>query len=483
MTPPLVSIVIPVLRDTAELTSLLEALTPYQGSTDPSARCEVIVVNGDPDDGSLRLLHQRFPEVQWAESSPGRGRQMNIGARLATGRWLLFLHADARPDPDWVGAIQRADQTSSVGGAFAFRLESTARMARVIERGVDLRVRLFGLPYGDQGIFVRRQIFEDEGGYSELPIMEDIELVRRLRRRGPITRSSVALQVSARRWERDGWVRRSTLNVLLAGLFFARMSPTWLARQYYGAAPAPDAQSLDIAAAHPDGAQAPKVSVIIPALDEEEAIGHVLDEIPDVVTSVTVVDNGSTDGTAEKARARGAQVVSEPTRGYGRACLAGLGAETDADIIVFLDADRSDHPQEMNLVLAPILSGTADFVLGYRGGVGRALSARLGTSFCVSLINLLWGTQYQDLGPFRGIRRTALDRLQMADKTWGWTIEMQVKAAEAGLRTVEVPVRQRARIGRSKISGTITGTLRAGSRMIVTIWSLWRSRHLRSASI
>ena len=485
-TTPLVSIVIPVLHDTAELASLLETLAPRRRPTaDRSVAYEVVVVNGDSHDASLRPLHGRFPTVEWAESTAGRARQMNHGARLATGQWLLFLHADACPDHGWIEAIRKADQSGAVGGAFSFRLESTAPTARVLERGVDLRTRLFGLPYGDQGVFVRRQVFDEEGGYAELPIMEDLEFVRRLRRRGPLTWSPVAIRVSARRWERDGWVRRSVLNIGLVGLFLVGMSPGWLARRYYGhdrlVAPT-EAQAHETALSHLPDNPAHKIAVVIPALDEEEAIGQVLAEIPDSVTTVTVADNGSTDRTAEVARAAGAHVVTESTRGYGRACLAGLRGETDADVIVFLDADRSDYPEEMKLLLAPILAGSADFVLGYRRGVGRPLSARLGTALCVFLINLLWRTQYRDLGPFRAITRPALDRLGMADKTWGWTIEMQVKAAEAGLRTQEVLVRQRPRIGRSKISGTILGTLRAGSRMIVTIWSLWRTRHLRKAS-
>lgn len=484
-TTPLLSIVIPVLHDTAELTSLLDTLAcDHDDRAEPDPVYEVIVVSGAPNDESLQPLRQRFPRVEWAASAPGRGRQMNQGSRLATGRWLLFLHADARPEPGWVDAIRSADQSEMVAGAFTFRLESAATMARVIEYGVRLRVAVFGLPYGDQGIFVRRRVFEEEGGYAELPIMEDIELVRRLRRRGPFLWSPAGVRASARRWERDGWVSRSALNMFLVGLFFVGVSPAWLARRYYARRSVVDASPAP-ALASPittDRDTVPTVGVIIPALDEEEAIVHVLDEIPDVVTSVTVVDNGSRDRTAENARVRGAHVVREATKGYGRACLAGLDAERDTEIIVFLDADRSDYPKEMDLLLAPIFAGTADFVLGYRGGVGRPLSARLGTSLCVSLINVLWRAHYRDLGPFRAITRAALDRLHMADKTWGWTIEMQVKAVEAGLRTLEVPVRQRPRIGQSKISGTVLGTLRAGSRMIATIWSLWRTRHSRRAS-
>ena len=193
-----------------------------------------------------------------------------------------------------------------------------------------------------------------------------------------------------------------------------------------------------------------------------------------------MVDNGSTDATASRARAAGARVVREPRRGYGRACLAGLAVNRDADLVVFLDADRSDYPQDLWALLDPVLAGDADFVLGKRGGEGRPFAARMGTTLCVALINRFWGTAYEDLGPFRVIRRTALDRLEMADETWGWTIEMQVKAAEAGLRIVEVPIRQRVRLGRSKISGTVLGTLRAGVRMLAIIAALRVGRDARS---
>jgi len=377
--------------------------------------------------------------------------------------------------------MQQVDGQLSAWGAFTFALDSKARRARVLEQGVALRVRLFGLPYGDQGIFVRRTVFEALGGYAPLPIMEDIDLVRRLRHSGPVVWSSLPVRVSARRWERDGWLRRSTLNVLFLGLFLSGVSPRWLARQYYGQDLLPPSGSgkrnVPLRPIPTEGRR--RISVVMPALDEEAAIGHVLAEIPDFVPSVTVVDNGSTDRTAETARATGAEVVTENRKGYGRACLAGLRSIPDADLVVFLDADRSDFPSDMSAIVAPIVDGSADFVLGCRGGVGRPLSARLGTSLCVFLINLLWHTEYRDLGPFRAIRRADLDRLEMADETWGWTIEMQVKAAEAGLRTVEVPVRQRPRIGTPKISGTVSGAIRVGTRMLTTIWALWRTRRRR----
>jgi glycosyltransferase involved in cell wall biosynthesis len=227
--------------------------------------------------------------------------------------------------------------------------------------------------------------------------------------------------------------------------------------------------------------ETPRVAVIIPALNEEDAIGQVLAYLPLPASCVTVVDNGSTDRTAAIALAAGARVVGEPRRGYGAACLAGLAANTDADIYVFLDADFSEEPEQMRDLLAPILSGEAELALGTRVGRGRPWHARLGTRFCVASINLLWGTKYSDLGPFRAIRRSALDALHMTDRTWGWTIEMQVKAAEASLRTVEIPVRTRPRIGRSKISGSVTGTMRAAARMIAMIVSLRLSRHERKS--
>jgi len=187
-----------------------------------------------------------------------------------------------------------------------------------------------------------------------------------------------------------------------------------------------------------------------------------------------VVDNGSTDGTAQVAAEIGAQVVSEPTPGYGRACLAGMAAlGSDIDTIVFLDGDHSDYPEEIPMLLAPIERGEADLVIGSR--VARAqrgsltLPQRFGNRLACFLIHRLFGVRYTDLGPFRAIRRDALERLKMQDQGFGWTVEMQAKAARHRLRTGEVPVRYRRRIGRSKISGTISGTIRAGTAILSTI--------------
>ena len=219
---------------------------------------------------------------------------------------------------------------------------------------------------------------------------------------------------------------------------------------------------------------APRIVVVIPALDEEEAIGAVVREIPPIVHEVIVVDNGSRDRTPEAARAAGARVVSEPRRGYGHACLAGIAAAGDADVFVFLDGDHSDYPAQLVDVVAPILEGRADLVIGSRSRGRREAGAHpwhavLGTRACVGLMNLLAGSRATDLGPFRAITAEALQRLDMRDRNYGWTVEMQVKAARQGLRVVEVPVDYRPRIGRSKVSGTVRGTVGAGTKIIATI--------------
>lgn len=219
----------------------------------------------------------------------------------------------------------------------------------------------------------------------------------------------------------------------------------------------------------------PRISVIIPVLNEQDAIESVLGDIPaDLVTEVIVADNGSTDRTATLAEAMGARVVRENRRGYGWACLAGMAAVEVPDIVVFLDGDYSDHPDEMPLLIAPILANRADMVIGSRVRGQRepgALlpQARFGNGLATWLIRHLYGTCYTDLGPFRAIRYGALLKLDMQDKTFGWTVEMQVKAAKIGLRTEEVAVRYRRRIGVSKVTGTVRGTIKAGWKILFTI--------------
>ena len=217
-----------------------------------------------------------------------------------------------------------------------------------------------------------------------------------------------------------------------------------------------------------------RISVVIPALNEEAAIGRVLAEIPAWVDLVVVADNGSRDRTAAVARKAGAIVVEEPEPGYGAACLAGLEHIADADVVVFLDGDYSDYPEDMTALVGPIIAGRYDMVLGSRILGEREAGAltpqqHFGNWLATSLIRLIWGARYTDLGPFRAISRTALDRLKMADRNYGWTVEMQVKAAELGFRSLEVPVRYRRRIGVSKVSGTISGSVKAGIKILSVI--------------
>jgi glycosyltransferase involved in cell wall biosynthesis len=198
---------------------------------------------------------------------------------------------------------------------------------------------------------------------------------------------------------------------------------------------------------------------------------------------VVVVDNGSTDATAAVVESFGkpVRVVREPRRGYGQACLAGIAALAPCDIVVFLDADYSDHPEEITRLLRPILRGRADFVVGsrMRGRAERGAllpQARFGNRLACFLMAAIWRARWTDLGPFRAITRDALERLAMADTNFGWTVEMQVKAMQRGLRCTEVPVSYRRRVGVSKITGTISGTFRAGYKILWTIGRLALAR-------
>lgn len=232
-----------------------------------------------------------------------------------------------------------------------------------------------------------------------------------------------------------------------------------------------------------------RLSIVVPAWNEAETIAGVVEETRRALEpafpgafEVVVVDNGSTDDTAARARAKGATVVAETRRGYGQACLTGIAASAKGALIVFMDGDGSDDPGEIPLLVAPILEGAADLVIGSRElGVpekhAHPWHAVAGTRLCVALMNLAIGTRATDLGPFRAISAAALERLGMKDATFGWTTEMQINAHRKGLRTVEVPVNyRRRRGGDSKISGSWPQSVRAGSKILGLILREARAR-------
>lgn len=223
-----------------------------------------------------------------------------------------------------------------------------------------------------------------------------------------------------------------------------------------------------------------RISIIIPAFNEENGIGEVIREIPKgLVNEIVVVNNASTDNTYKIAAAEGATVLHEPVPGYGRACLKGIDylqkSSAPPDIVVFLDADHSDYPEEIVSLVSQIQRNQADLVIGSRAAGEResgsmTLQQLFGNWLATRLLRILYGVTFTDLGPFRAIRFDTLLALDMQDKTYGWTVEMQLKAAKMGFRCAEVPVRYRKRIGFSKISGTLRGTVMAGYKIITTIF-------------
>lgn len=221
------------------------------------------------------------------------------------------------------------------------------------------------------------------------------------------------------------------------------------------------------------------IDVLIPALNEEQSLPLVLAAIPKAwVRRVVVVDNGSTDRTADVARALGAIVVREDHRGYGAACLAGLAAmsEDPPSIVVFMDADFSDHPNELTRVVEPILVGDAELVIGSRTIGSRQRGALMpqalvGNKLACTLVEFLYDYYFTDLGPFRAITWDALCAIEMKDRDFGWTVEMQVKAARKSIPSVEVPVSYRKRVGVSKVTGTVKGTVLAGYKILYTIFA------------
>lgn len=222
------------------------------------------------------------------------------------------------------------------------------------------------------------------------------------------------------------------------------------------------------------------IDVIIPALNEAEAIAKVIHDLPgERLRNIVVVDNGSEDKTAEVAAASGAVVLHQPIRGYGAACLMGIDYLKEQvekpDVVVFIDGDYSDHPEELPMLVAPILDNTTDMVIGSRT-LGKRTAGSLtpqqvfGNRLATVLLQWIYGYRFTDLGPFRAIRWSALQELGMKDMNYGWTVEMQIKAAKQGLRCTEVPVSYRQRIGTSKVSGTVKGSILAGYKILLTLF-------------
>lgn len=225
-----------------------------------------------------------------------------------------------------------------------------------------------------------------------------------------------------------------------------------------------------------------KIDVVIPAFNEENSINRVLQDIPaDLVREVIVCNNASTDQTAEVAKANGATLVHQPIRGYGNACLKGMEYiaknPTPPDIVVFLDADYSDYPEEMHQLIAPIVNDKMDLVIGSRA-LGEMEAGSMtpqqifGNWLATNLIRFFYQYEFTDLGPFRAMRYDRLLAIDMQDKTYGWTVEMQVKAAKMKMKCIEIPVTYRKRIGFSKVSGTVKGTILAGHKILWTIFKL-----------
>lgn len=223
----------------------------------------------------------------------------------------------------------------------------------------------------------------------------------------------------------------------------------------------------------------PIVDVIIPAFNEENSVGKVIKDIPAIVRDIIVVNNNSNDATASNATTAGATVLDEKFQGYGAACLKGIdyvaAKEYKPDIIVFLDADYSDHPEELTLLIQPIINENYDMVIGSRALGKRdkgsmTIQQRVGNKLATALLKWFYKTKYTDLGPFRAIKYDSLLQLKMKDRTYGWTVEMQLKAAKQKMKITEVPVTYRKRVGFSKVSGTVKGTIGAGYKIITTIF-------------
>jgi len=337
-----VSIVVPALHaDRAHLRVLLSSA---------AASCAEIVVAVPREEQTLFApLRAEHPGVRWEAGPRGRGPQMNAAAAVASGRWLLFLHADCRLPDGWQAAIDRAARDPEVaGGCFGFALDDADWRARVVEFGVRLRVAVFGLPYGDQALFVRRDVFEAMGGYRDLPLMEDVDLVRRLKRHGSLRVLPLPVTTSARRWHRDGWLRRTAGNALLIALYRLGVSPVRLARLYHGPSPV----VVLVLARAPSAPGKSRLAHGLTPVAHEALRAALFDDTLDVVSAVRhvrrVVACDPPEAVAEVVArvGRSVEVVAQPSGDLGARMRGAIdeAMRRGARGVVLLGSDLPDLP-------------------------------------------------------------------------------------------------------------------------------------------
>jgi len=436
-----VSVIVPAWhRDEAQLDSLLRGL-------ERDDRVEVVVALAREDAARVETLRMVRPDAQWVLAPRGRAAQMNAGAAVARGRWLLFLHADCRLPGGWLSAIDEAEARPGVaGGCFRLALDSTDWRARLIELGVRLRVALFALPYGDQGIFVRRDVFEAMGGYADVPIMEDVDLVRRLRRRGRLLRSRLPIVTAARRWQEEGWVRRTAGNLALVTRFFLGAPPAALARRYMRRhrvavammARAPAAPGKTRLLGHVDAAQhaALRAALFHDTLDALRAVRRVdrivICDPPAACPEVRAIVGPEVDVLAQRDGDLGAKLAGafEDLFRLGAEAVVIVGSDLPdlPPSIVRQAADALERPGD-RVVLGPALDGGyylvglkaphRQLLTGIDWGTPAVLGQTLDRARTLGLpVELL--PPWADVDDLTDLRRLARERSPGAARTRAW---------------------------------------------------------------
>lgn len=444
----LVSVIIPVWRDADALTRALQCLPGRSNA-------EVIVACPLGEEPRYQGVRERYPDVRWVTAPRGRASQMNAGSAIAGGRWLLFLHADSELPAGWVNVIAQADQRAHVvAGAFRLALDSRDWRARVVESGVGLRVALFGLPYGDQALFVRRRIFRAIGGYRDLPLMEDVDLVRRVKQVGRLVWSRAVVLTSARRWKRDGWIRRSARNAGLATRFLLGVSPARLAQQYFGR----KAAAVVMMARAPWTGGKTRLAV---AGDEaaHEALRHALFlDTLDVVTSVRNVEHViacEPPGACERMREFAGptiDVVAQRGGDLGQR-IAHVFEDTfrlGVESVVVVGSDLPDLPSRLLQEALAALRGRKDrIVLGPAGDGGYYLIG-MNRPHPALFDRIEWSTgrvlaQTLDGAKSLGVRTVLLDRWTDVDDAADLNRFLNDSADSIGRRTRACVLEQLAR--------------------------------------